>query len=114
VREGRWKLFLPTENRPDPRPVSLWWDHLPAAFNHQHRLLATPELYDLGADLAEKTNVAAAHPEVVARLIRQARDFDAALHRDQRPMQFVAGPPPPAPGTVRTADTDLARDRPAP
>ena len=114
VREGRWKLFLPTDTRPDPRPVSLWWDHLPAAFNNQHRLLPSPELYDLEADLCETKNLAAQHPEVVARLTRQARDFDAALQRDQRPMQFVAGPPPPAPGTVRTADTDLSRYRPAP
>ena len=71
-------------------------------------------LYDLEADIGEKNNVAAQHPEIVARLIRQARAFDAALQRDQRPMQFVPGPPPPAPGTVRTADTELVRDRPAP
>jgi hypothetical protein len=88
--------------------------HQPNVFENQHRLLATPELYDLEADIGEKNNVAAQHPEIVARLIRQARAFDAALQRDQRPMQFVPGPPPPAPGTVRTADTDLSRYRPAP
>lgn len=109
VRAGRWKLFLPTDARPTPRPASLWWDHQPAAFNNQHRLLAAPELYDLTADLAEKNNVAAQHPDLVARLTRQARDFDAALQRDHRPLQILPGPPPPAPGTLRTAETDLAR-----
>ena len=114
VRDGKWKLFLPVDARPTPRPASLWWEHQPNVFENQHRLLATPELYDLEADIGEKNNVAAQHPEIVARLIRQARAFDAALQRDQRPMQFVPGPPPPAPGTVRTADTDLSRYRPAP
>ena len=114
VRDGKWKLFIPIDTRPTPRPISLWWEHQPNVFENQHRLLATPELYDLEADLSETKNLAAQHPEIVARLIRQARDFDAALQRDQRPMQFVPGPPPPAPGTVRMADTDLSRYRPAP
>ena len=111
VREGKWKLFVTVTERPAPRPASLWWEHQPNVFENQHRLLATPELYDLEADLGEKTNVATQHPEVVSRLTRQARTFDAALQRDQRPMQFVAGPPPPAPGTVRTVETELSRFR---
>jgi arylsulfatase A len=114
VRDGKWKLFIPVDTRPTPRPASLWWEHQPNVFENQHRLLATPELYDLEADIGEKNNVAAAHPNLVARLTRHAREFDTALQRDKRPMQFVPGPPPPAPGTVRTADTDLSRYRPAP
>jgi arylsulfatase A-like enzyme len=111
VREGKWKLFAPVDTRPTPRPVSLWWEHQPNVFENQHRLLAAAELYDLESDLGEKTNVATQHPEVVSRLTRQARTFDAALDRDKRPMQFVAGPTPPAPGTVRTAETDLSQFR---
>ncbi len=111
VREGRWKLFVAGGERPSPRPASLWWDNQPQLFDNQHRLLAAPELYDLEADLGEKNNVAAAHPEIVARLTARVREFDAALQRDPRPRQFVAGPPPPAPGTVRTAETDLTPSR---
>ncbi len=114
VRDGQWKLLLPTDTRPTPRPVSLWWEHNPAGFDHQHRLLAAPELYDLAADLGEKNNLAAQHPELVTRLTREARDFDAALRRDQRPMHFVPGPRPPAPGAVRTAETDVTVYRRAP
>ncbi len=101
VREGRWKLFVAVDRRPEPRPASLWWDHQPRVFENQHRLLAAPELYDLAVDPAEARNVAAGHPEVVARLTRLAGEFDAALQRDLRPMEFVVGPPPPAPQTVR-------------
>jgi len=111
VRDGKWKLFLQVDARPAPRPASLWWEHTPAGFDNQHRLLAAPQLYDLESDLGETKNVAAQNPEIVARLTRAAREFDAALQRDQRPMQFVAGPPPPAPETVRTAETDLSRYR---
>jgi arylsulfatase A-like enzyme len=114
VRDGKWKLILAVNERPSPRPVSLWWEHNPAGFNTQHRLLAAPELYDLEADIGETNNLAASHPEVVARLTARAREFDAALQRDKRPMQFVPGPPPPAPGTVRTVETDVMRYRSAP
>ena len=108
VRDGKWKLFVQVDTRPTPRPASLWWVHQPKLFDTQHRLLAAPELYDLTADIGETTNIAAQHPEVVARLTSLVREFDAALQRDKRAMHFVDGPPPPAPGTVRTAGTDLS------
>lgn len=107
MREGKWKLLVATEARPTPRPASLRWEHQPNVFENQHRLLAAPELYDLAADLGEKNNVAAAHPEIVTRLTARGREFDAAPQRDKRPMQFELGPRPPSPGAVRTADTDL-------
>jgi arylsulfatase A-like enzyme len=101
VRDGRWKLLVAVDRRPEPRPPSLWWDHQPALFESQHRLLAAPELYDLAADPGERHNLAGAHPEIVARLTAAVQDFDAALQRDRRPMEFVPGPPPPAPRAVR-------------
>lgn len=106
VREGRWKLFPVVDRRPEPRPPSLWYDHQPALFETQHRLRAAPELYDLAADPGELRNVAAEHPEVVARLATRMREFDTALQRDRRPMEFVPGPPPPAPGAIRPAGGD--------
>ncbi|MBI4625706.1 MAG: sulfatase-like hydrolase/transferase, partial [Verrucomicrobia bacterium] len=108
VREANWKLFVAVDRRPEPRPVSLWFDHQPRLFETQHRLLAEPELYDLGSDVGETSNVAKQHPEIVARLTRRLHEFDAELQRDRRPMEFVPGPPPPAPQTVRTVDTDLS------
>ena len=107
VREGKWKLFLLVASRPDARHASLWWAHNPPGFDNQHRLLAAPELYDLEADIGETRNVTAQHPEIVARLTASARDFDVALQRDKRPMQFEPGRPPPAPGMIRTVETDL-------
>lgn len=103
VREGKWKLLLAGIPAPAPRPVSLWWEHLPTLFVTQHRVLAAPELYDLSADPGEKENLAERHPEIVSRLATRAREFDAALQRDRRPMQFTPGPPPPPPGAVRPA-----------
>ncbi len=50
VREGRWKLFL-----------------------------KSGELYDLESDLGEQNNVAALHPEVVARLRALAAEMDRDL-----------------------------------
>ncbi|MFG0335439.1 MAG: sulfatase, partial [Maioricimonas sp. JB049] len=56
VRSGKWKLYLPTDARRGPN---------------------SPELYDLVGDIAEEQNVAADHPDVVARLLalgEQARE----------------------------------------
>jgi arylsulfatase A-like enzyme len=101
IREGRWKLLLAGIPAPDPRPLSLWWEHQPALFSNQHRVLAAPELYDLAADPGETENLAGRHPEVVQRLAAAAADFDSALQRDRRPLQVVPGHPPPAPGAIR-------------
>ncbi len=93
--------FVAVDRRPEPRPASLWFDHQPRIFESQHRLLALPELYDLAEDAGEARNVAAEHPAVVARLTRIAGEFDAALQRDRRPMEFVEGQAPPPPQTIR-------------
>ncbi|MFM8338117.1 MAG: sulfatase-like hydrolase/transferase, partial [Opitutaceae bacterium] len=111
IREGKWKLLLAGIPAPDPRPVSLWWEHLPALYVTQHRVLAAPELYDLSADPGEKENLAERNPEIVSRLAAQARDFDAALQRDRRPMQFTPGPPPPPPGAIRPPASPLPTGR---
>ena len=107
IRDRNWKLFLAVEDRPDPRPTSLWWDHQPRLFETQHRLLAQPELYDLDTDPGETRNVAPLNLEVVERLTLYANEFDAALQRDRRPMEVIPGPEPPAPQTIRTAESDL-------
>jgi hypothetical protein len=86
----------------------LWWEHQPRVFETQHRLLAQPELYDLSGDVGETRNVAAQNPEIVKRLTEFARTFAAGLQRDVRPMQFVDGPAPPPPQTIRTPQTDVS------
>lgn len=111
IRQGRWKLFVANDRRPEPRPVSLWFDHQPALFERQHRLLDRAQLYDLNADPGEANDVASIHPDVVHRLTSALREFDAGLQRDLRPMEFVPAPNPPPPGAVRTLQTDLTRYR---
>ena len=107
VREGRWKLLLDGVPAPDPRPLSLWWEHLPALFTTQHRVLTAPELYDLEADPGEAKNLAANRPEVVDRLKALALELDVDVQRDRRPVQVVTGPPPPPPGMVRPSNPRL-------
>jgi arylsulfatase A len=111
VREGQWKLFLPIDHLPERRLPSLWFVHQPELFARQHRVWPQPTLYDVAADLAETTDVAAAHPEVVARLTQIARDFDAAFQPAIRELESVPGPAPPAPGEVRRAEGGQARAR---
>ena len=59
VRKGKWKLALPDRRRSygyviDKKPVT------------------RPELYDLEADVSESRDVAEAHPDVVADLLKLA------------------------------------------
>jgi arylsulfatase A len=67
--DGRWKLQLPhtyiaLSGQPggrDGKPV-----------RYERKTIARPELYDLVNDLGETTDVAAAHPEIVRRLLDEA------------------------------------------
>lgn len=76
VRSGQWKLHL-------ARPVDERW----AVFLQptESAAITEPLLYNLDADLGERTDVAAQHPQVVARLLALAEkaradigDFDRA------------------------------------
>jgi hypothetical protein len=58
VREGRWKL---------------------------RRVKDNIELYDLKADISEKNNMAEKHPDIVKRLTKTMKDFDAELKANSRP-----------------------------
>jgi arylsulfatase A len=58
VRSGRWKLHLPLEEK----RVNLRNDRRPSE----------AELFDLEADIAETTNIAEEHPDIVARLLALA------------------------------------------
>ena len=79
VREGDWKLHLVA---PDER----WWGKIAAGGLIETKPATPPPwLYHLGTDIGETRNVAAAHPELVARLQQAARAFDAELEARRRP-----------------------------
>ena len=69
VRSGKWKLHLPRtekprgKNKPVQRPA---------------------QLYDLRADIAESTNVADKHPDVVQRLVALAKAHEKELAANSR------------------------------
>ncbi len=65
-RSGNYKIHLSTKNRssdPDTRKREAVQVHDP------------PLLFDLSADVGEKNNVAADHPEIVSRLLREMKSF---------------------------------------
>lgn len=74
VRSGPWKLHLSTEPGETDGKVSI----LPG------------DLYHLHWDPSETRNVATKHPDVVKRLVGQAKLFDASLRKDIRPLGRLA------------------------
>ena len=74
--DGRWKLQLPHTYRTlGGRPGGK--DGLPVPY--EHRKIKKPELYDLVNDIGEKTNVAAAHPRIMQRLLAEVEQARAEL-----------------------------------
>ena len=69
IRRDQWKLHLPRSKKQIP-----FWDKNKAFANLQQ-----PVLYNLHADRAETTNVAADNPEVVQELLRLAESTRAEL-----------------------------------
>lgn len=74
VRSGPWKLHLSTEPGETEGSVTI----LPG------------DLYQLHWDPSESRNVAEKHPDVVQRLVGQAKSFDARLRQDLRPLGRLA------------------------
>jgi arylsulfatase len=69
VRQGRWKLHLPRPARPP------WVGPLSTRKHIDEKdvfEIKQPLLYDLEADLGETRDVAAAHPDIVANLLKLA------------------------------------------
>ena len=86
VRRGDWKLYF----------IRTDWDENPVGKGEY------PELYNLRDDLGETRNVAAQHPDVVARLMGDADDYremfgdtrTGAVGNQRRPIGRVANPKP--------------------
>jgi arylsulfatase A len=109
VREGPWKLIVPITQPPAIRVESLWFAHQKGLFERQHRLWTQATLYHLTDDPGEQNDLAAAHPEIVTRLIAKAQAFDRSFQPEIRPVLRLPGPTPPVPGQVRTPEDDLSK-----
>jgi arylsulfatase A-like enzyme len=85
VRQGRWKLAVAPQVDPFGKTTAA-------------DSTTNPRLYDLDADIGEMTNVAARHPDVVARLTALVAKTDAEIGgqapRARRPAGVVAAPKP--------------------
>lgn len=108
VRQGPWKLALA------PQPESMGKQTATDASGKE------PRLYHLGNEIAERTDVAAAHPEIVARLRGLAEAMSAEIGgqapRARRPAGSVEQPKTlyPTDATPRPAGKKAASKRVAP
>jgi arylsulfatase len=74
--DGKWKLYLPHSYRTMAgRPGGK--DGMPD--NYKMREIDAPELYQLETDVSETTNVADAHPAILAKLLDHAARIRADL-----------------------------------
>ena len=73
IRQGAWKLFLFNPARRKGEPVRV-----------------APALYNLTIDQAELSNVADQHPDIVARLTKEAAERLAEIEAHKRPIGKLA------------------------
>ena len=88
IRVGDWKLFLtaPTTNGPGKKGKG-------AKQAKNETVSAGPVLYNLASDPAETTDVAAKHPEIVAKLQAEAARREAEIKAHRRPAGELSGTP---------------------
>jgi len=70
IRKGKWKLHLPRERKDMP----FWGGRL-----MDKQVLKKPTLFNLEADIGEKHDVSAQHPEMVSALLKKAEEVRAEL-----------------------------------
>ena len=96
IRQGNWKLFLlaPVRRKGEPLRPAL-------------------SLYDITTDLAEQQNVAEKHPDIVARLTKEAAERLAELESHKRPIgKNGDGQDAPAAGVAQPKAAQLAGLKP--
>lgn len=78
VRQGSWKLAIAPQNSS-------------MGFDVEADAKINPRLYNLDQDIAEKTNLAAEHPEIVTKLSALAEKMKAELGKPNSPASRPAG-----------------------
>jgi arylsulfatase A len=79
VRQGSWKLAIAPQNETMGRPIK------PDAEGSE------PRLYNLDKEIGEQTNVAAEHPEIVAKLTALADKMKAEIGKPNAPGSRPSG-----------------------
>jgi len=88
IRQGNWKLFvIPVAGAVAKREA--------AAVQKANPNAKGPMLFDLAKDPGEANNIAADHPEIVAKLQAQAQQMAQELNENRRPPGLVAASPKP-------------------
>ena len=80
IRQREWKLFLNAPPAPEQKAKAKV-----AEAKQKTATAAGPALFNLVDDLAEANDVAAAHPDVVARLKTLATEMESEIKSNQRP-----------------------------
>jgi arylsulfatase len=92
-REGKWKLFFPHTCSQYIEGTAPGHDGFPGPAPAKKLGAA---LYDLEADINERHDVQTEHPEIVARLTKRCKDYDAELQANKR-----------EPGKIATQTTQI-------
>ncbi len=91
IRQGDWKLFLDASDESgDTQADQPAGGKAPAAAKNRKGRVAPVGLYNLANDPGESTDVAAAHPAIVAKLGVEAKAREAEVQKNKRPIGRLA------------------------